>query len=462
MLYFRHVILVFLVFFTSIFYAHHMFVKMTQPIFGENFFLLYYFLMLWRLWKALEQLVHPLSACYCFAFMVVVSFFSCLQVMDSDRLSSRKLPIRSKSKAQKRKAADDASVSARPDIGFRFRSRSTKNIYQERFHDRTVIVDRPVNLSDLQDSQFQMISQIFTQRRWEYFIAPPAHPFINLVQEFYANMEIQQGTDENVDDPLQITSFIRGVQIVVTREVIAEVTGIPLIVDPGYPYPTDDFPSKSDMTKLFIPLDSYNYWRDYMTIIPLGHLSHLLKLLARIVMQNVFPINHHSDLGIARGRLIYALLTDVQIDFASIAIWLMKAMFSETSISLPYGSLISRIIAKFVQIPDSEPTMKHLGPFCKATVSRSKRQMRLHGTKDFEAATDPADTIEPRPSGGTSTSAPVSLEDIMAKLNVMAAQMTTFSSILATVQKDVKDLKNKVGGPSGVDEDTDEEQSRSG
>ncbi|KAE8009241.1 hypothetical protein FH972_005690 [Carpinus fangiana] len=381
--------------------------------------------------------------------------------MESERPPSRKLPIRSKFKAQKRKAADDASVSARPDIGFRFRNKSTKKIYQERFHDRTVIAERPVNLSDLQDSQFRVISQIFTQRQWEYFISPPARPFINLVREFYANMEIQQGIDENVDDPLQITSFIREVQIVVTREAIAEVTGIPLIEEPGYPYPIDDFPSKSDMSKLFIPPDSYNHWQDYMTVIPLGHLSHPMKLLARIVMQNVFPIVHHSYLGVARGRLIYALLTDVQIDFASIAIRLMKAMFSETSISLPYGSLISCIIMKFVRIPDSEPTMKHLGPFSKATVSRSKGQMQLRGTKDFEAATDPADTTEPGPSGGVSTSALVSLEDFMAKLNVMAAQMTTFSSILATVQKDVKELKTKVVGQAGVDEDTDEEQSRS-
>jgi hypothetical protein len=36
-----------------------------------------------------------------------------------------------------------------------------------------------------------------------------------------------------------------------------------------------------------------------MNVIPLGHLSHLVKLLARIVMQNVFPIDHHSDLGMA-------------------------------------------------------------------------------------------------------------------------------------------------------------------
>ena len=101
--------------------------------------------------------------------------------------------------------------------------------------------------------------------------------------------------------------------------------------------------------------------------------------------------------------------------------------------------------------------MKHLGPFCKATVSRSKGQIRLRGTKDFEATTDPADTIELGPSRGISTSAFVSLEDVMAKLNVMATQMTTFSSIITSLQKDVKELKTKVVGSFGVDEENDEE-----
>ena len=161
-------------------------------------------------------------------------------------------------------------------------------------------------------------------------------------------------------------------QIVVTRKVIAKVIGILLIEEPGFPYSTDGFPSKTNMSKLFVPFDSYNFWQDYMNVIPLRHLFHPVKLLARIVMKNVFSVDHHLDLGMARGRFIYELFTNVQIDFASIAIRLIKAMFTESSMSLPYGSLISLIITRFIQIPTSEPMIKHLGPICKATVSRSK------------------------------------------------------------------------------------------
>jgi hypothetical protein len=77
--------------------------------------------------------------------------------MDSGATPSRKLPICSKSKAQKRKAAEDASSASalgrvpttRPNIGFKFRHKSAKKIFLKRFHDRTIIAKRPVNLSDL-------------------------------------------------------------------------------------------------------------------------------------------------------------------------------------------------------------------------------------------------------------------------------------------------------------------------
>jgi hypothetical protein len=182
-------------------------------------------------------------------------------------------------------------------------------------------------------------------------------------------METQPNTNADVDESPHIVSFIQGVQIVVTQELIVEVTGVPLIEEPGFPFPTYDFPSKSDMSNLFVLSGSYKHWQENMNVIPLGNLSHPVKLLARIVINSLFLIDHHSGHGVARGHFIYALLTDVQIDFASIDIRLMKAMFTESSVSLPYGSLISRIIARSIQIPATGQAVKPLGPFCKGMVS---------------------------------------------------------------------------------------------
>ena len=134
----------------------------------------------------------------------------------------------------------------------------------------------------------------------------------------------------------------------------------------------------------------------------------------------------------------------------------MKAMFNESLVSLPYGSLISHIIARFVQIPTIEPTVKPFGPFCKGTVSRSKGQMRLRGNEDVAIPNVPTDTTGP--FGGSTTSSPVSLDDVIAKLNAMSSQMPRFTSILSRLQKDVNVLKIRLMGASEVDSTVEEDR----
>jgi hypothetical protein len=60
---------------------------------------------------------------------------------------------------------------------------------------------------------------------------------------------------------------------------------------------------------------------------------------------NLWPIGHYSDFGVDRAAFLYALATEVPIDFASHAIWLMLAAFEDGNLSLPFGGLISHIFA---------------------------------------------------------------------------------------------------------------------
>ncbi|XP_059445303.1 disease resistance protein RPV1-like, partial [Corylus avellana] len=115
------------------------------------------------------------------------------------------------------KTIDDAAFTSAPasipltgpEIGFLFRNKFARDAFRDRFHDRTVIAERAINLSDLQDDEFQIISRIFTQRQWQYFILPPARPYIHLVQEFYANIEQEPDTDEAEDDSPRLVSHVR-------------------------------------------------------------------------------------------------------------------------------------------------------------------------------------------------------------------------------------------------------------
>jgi hypothetical protein len=120
----------------------------------------------------------------------------------------------------------------------------------------------------------------------------------------------------------------------------------------------------------------------------------------------------------------------------------MKTMFFESSISLPYGSLISRTITKFVEILETEITVKPLGPFYQATIRHSKAQMHVWGTKDIIDDDDIANNLGL--SGGHSTTSTVSLANVMAKQDAMSTQIARFTSILLGLQKHAEATNSKI------------------
>jgi hypothetical protein len=75
--------------------------------------------------------------------------------------------------------------------------------------------------------------------------------------------------------------------------------------------------------------------------------------------------------------------------------------------------------------------------------------MQLRGNEDVAIPDVPADTT---------TSSPISLDDVMAKLSVMPSQMTGFTSILSGLQKDVNVLKTRLMGASEVDSTVEEDR----
>lgn len=232
------------------------------------------------------------------------------------------------------------------------------------------MAERDVNCSDLQDYEFCFIPRLFAKMQWEYFVLPPSRPYVELVREFYANIK---GLSK---DPLRLVTFIRGKKIEVTQELIASIiTWTPIISDPGYPFRFLEFPTKFDMYEVFRPPGTHRSWHDTMNVLPIGHLSQPVKLLARIMLNNIYPLDHHSDLGLPRAQFLYALLTDMSIDFTSFALNLMNDTFNEKNTSLPFGSLISRICETFIQVLAFEPKLKPLGPLSRATVRRSIGQM---------------------------------------------------------------------------------------
>jgi hypothetical protein len=104
-----------------------------------------------------------------------------------------------------------------------------------------------------------------------------------------------------------------------------------------------------------------------------------MRILNRIVSCNLWPIGHYSDFGVDRAAFLYALATEVPIDFASHAIRLMLAAFEDGNLSLPFGGLISHIFAHLgIEPGEGEPVITFIASFDKRTISKSSGQVDHH------------------------------------------------------------------------------------
>lgn len=80
-------------------------------------------------------------------------------------------------------------------------------------------------------------------------------------------------------------------------------------------------------------------------------------VLSRVVLTNLYPTIHHSDIGLDRATLLYALLNDVPIDLGRHLCRVILEAYRSNKImtELPFASLVTRIVLfQSVVIPPTE------------------------------------------------------------------------------------------------------------
>jgi hypothetical protein len=136
---------------------------------------------------------------------------------------------------------------------------------------------------------------------WVY--SPPP----KFIHEFYLHLEI---VDILQHCPVLKTT-VRGVEIRIDPDLISLVTDIPLVHPLGIPFPDlDNTPSWEELLAFFDPAGT-QVWGPNQTYLPIGCLQSPHRLLARIMLQNIWPISYHSSLTLKRARLLFAILNDV-------------------------------------------------------------------------------------------------------------------------------------------------------
>jgi hypothetical protein len=99
---------------------------------------------------------------------------------------------------------------------------------------------------------------------------------------------------------------VRGVKIGIDTSLISSVIGISVSSAPGIPFPkTVAQPSRDELMACFNQRKKFVWDEEGKNSAPFGWFDSPQRLLARIVLQNVWPIARHSDVPINRTNLIF-------------------------------------------------------------------------------------------------------------------------------------------------------------
>ncbi|KAF5471494.1 hypothetical protein F2P56_008282 [Juglans regia] len=251
----------------------------------------------------------------------------------------------------------------------RFYDAKAQELWGTKFHDRPLLIERNVILSELNHTP---VPNIIRERGWENLVTNLPRHSKNLVEEFYANIHA-------IGDDYSFTTLLRGVTIRVTPSLISSIHRVPRVEHSDYPYdPSSPLcPSKPVMATLFCANDGS--WDSGSNIIYTSRFTDDTLALCHVMFYNLFPIRHTSDIGVTRARFLYALLTGVPIDFGRHFCSVILEAF-ETKAKrkcLPFPCLITLIaLAHQVPLPRNDPIVSHTTAIGNSTLQLSLSHLK--------------------------------------------------------------------------------------
>ena len=172
----------------------------------------------------------------------------------------------------------------------RFLTDKCEDTYETLTKYRSIWGERDIVLSELDPS----IRKNFVSRNWvslwcEVSDPPPAA----LIREFYSNLSVYS---EAIGGHY-LTSWIRGHEFTINKQIVFEALGVPIVRKPTYPY--IEFPTVDDMIS----------W-GYEPRINSCEFIELNSLYLRITCHNIYPISHVHTVPIERCAFLYAFFTN--------------------------------------------------------------------------------------------------------------------------------------------------------
>ena len=224
-----------------------------------------------------------------------------------------------------------------------------------------------------------------------------------LIREFYSNLSIHVYNSNTL-----VKSWIRGVEFTITSRVVADALGVPVVLNPVYPY--DKSPPLDDIMS-YITSSSIRWGSNPR--ITSTELTETIYLFFRIACHSLWPISHLHTIPLEQYAFLYALVTNAPICFPHLFLRSLNEVHrsSSTTHALFHPVFIYRILLflGLDDFPASKP-VHIVAPIGATFLRQTAAQLRpsskrpkvepsgiapppssATGTSSGEASTDPVD-----------------------------------------------------------------------
>ncbi|KAH1254139.1 hypothetical protein GmHk_04G010643 [Glycine max] len=298
-------------------------------------------------------------------------------------------------RSRKDKAAEGTSSAPEYD-SHRFRS----VVHQQRFEaikGWSFLRERRVQLRDDEYTDFQ---EEIGRRRWAPLVTPMAKFDPEIVLEFYANA---WPTEEGVCD---MRSWVRGQWIPFDADAISQLLGYPMVLEEGQECEygqrrnrSDGFDEEAIAQLLCIPGQDFARTAAGRRVrIMRTNMTTLTQIWMTLLLSNILPTDHNSDLPMPKCQLVYAILTRMSIHVAQLiadAIYIFAGMAptrhpldpDKSNRALGFPALITGLCQSF-GVPVA-PTKVIRPPITRAFIEKYCTQRQAQGDAPQAAGAPP-------------------------------------------------------------------------
>jgi hypothetical protein len=222
---------------------------------------------------------------------------------------------------------------------------------------RQVIPERNILRVDIMVAPLDFIAQMIQDNHWGYLYSCSYPVYPRLVRDFYRHLEVVQDLESGII--LQTT--IRGHIIRIDPRLIGSILDVPVLAISTNPFSEVLEPPRVEHIMDYFDAHPKGEKRAHLHI-KIGAFSPLHRLLATIVLHNIWPTTCRSELVLKMARLKYALAMRMPFCLCKHILNTMIDMRDDHSTGLPFACLVTKICLHSVSDISAEPRIQVQDP----------------------------------------------------------------------------------------------------